>query len=232
MIAACLLSLLGCESAATPVALTPHTRAARRAQHDAGAPAANDAGNPTAQPDASLADAGALPAGPRGDASASADAQSSAAADAALLAPAAPGRASYLVPVRNAELLPFSSFDVGKVHWSLQGTDVDIEYDFPKALSGIGNQQIAFHGSVVEPGVADVAGSTGSARCTFTAELVRCDEMMTRLTTDPASAEQMLQAAGISEQERVLRSQVIEAFSSDPIGVLTFPDRESGHAGE
>ena len=155
------------------------------------------------------------------------DAGSQAAVDAASSAlgalPAqAPAHPRYEVPVSAAELAPFASFDVGKVYFTIEGSRVALSYEFPRALSGVPNQAVSFQGSVSEPGVADLTASVGSARCLFSSAVVHCEEMMTGLATDPAAAEGMLQQGGISAEERMLRGQVIEAFSSDPIGVLTF----------
>lgn len=133
-----------------------------------------------------------------------------------------PATPSYVVPVANAELQPYATFDVGRVWFSVSGTKVKMQYDFPEALSGVAKQGVSFDGSVVEPGVAQLNGAPGSARCVFSDTVASCSEMMTGLATDPARAQALLQTQALSDMERALRGQVIAGFAVDPIGVLTF----------
>jgi hypothetical protein len=147
-------------------------------------------------------------------------ADSGAAAPGATLPATAPAKASYEVPVADPQLAAFARFEVGQVSWRVDGSDVWLDYPFPAALSGIDNQTVSFRGSIVEPGVAALTGTAGRAQCQFSQSVVRCDEMMTGLATDPAAARAAL--ASQSQLEQMMRGQVIASFSSDPIGVLTF----------
>src|SRR5262249_34546723 len=107
-----------------------------------------------------------------------------------------------------------------------------LDYPFPSVLSGVSDQRVSFRGSVTEPGVAELSGAPGSARCAFSTEVVRCSEMVPSLMTDPASALQMLQNQPLSELERMARADVIQLFAADPIGVLTFAAENRGHGAD
>ena len=135
-----------------------------------------------------------------------------------------PSTPIYEVPVTDPGLAPFATFAIGSVDWKLSGGNASLEYVFPAALSGIGDQQVSFHGSVAMPDTAELSGAQGTAVCHFSNQTVRCTETMTGLATAPQAAQRMLQA--LPAQEQLLRGQVIQAFSSDPIGIITFANSD------
>jgi hypothetical protein len=90
-------------------------------------------------------------------------------------------------------------------------------------------QRVSFDGSVVSPGLADLNGPAGTASCRFSSQVVRCSETMSGLATAPSDAQRMLQALPAAEQ--MLRGQVLQVFSADPIGFITFALDEGSGSG-
>jgi hypothetical protein len=140
-----------------------------------------------------------------------------------------PATPIYEVPVTRADLEPFATFSVGRVDWNVSDANARLEYDFPAALSGVTGQSVSLEGSVVSPGLAELNGPAGAADCRFSSQAVRCSEMMTGLATAPSDAQRMLQALPAAEQ--MLRGQVIQVFSADPIGFITFALDEGSGSG-
>jgi hypothetical protein len=132
----------------------------------------------------------------------------------------APDQPVYEVPVASDDLRPFASFGVDEVNWRVTGDRIELDYDFPATLSGRSGQHIALSGQRVAPGHAQLSGEAGSADCTLFANLVRCAEKLPGLEIDSALARRML--SDLPEVEQELRGRVIESFSADPIGILSF----------
>jgi hypothetical protein len=139
---------------------------------------------------------------------------------------AVPKRPVYEVPVASDELKPFARFAIDEVNWRVTADGIELDYDFPAALSGKSGQRIALAGQLDASGHAQLIGKAGSADCTLSESVVRCDEKLTGLEIDAALARRML--SDRPELEQAMRGQVIESFSADPIGVLSFvPDSDS-----
>lgn len=140
--------------------------------------------------------------------------------DAAAHAPAA--LPFYEVPVRDEALAAHAFFPVPDVHYFATAGEVVLTYDFPESLSGVFDQTVELRGPIDAAGNATVSGPQGTGECRVEGPNVRCIERFTGLPLDVARARSLASSYGASEAERAARLAVLEAFSTDPIGIVVF----------
>lgn len=126
---------------------------------------------------------------------------------------------TYTVPV-TAELEPYASFDVSSIQFCEHGGSVSLSYDLPALLVGAPTH-LEFRG-VFDPSAPtlELEGDQGSASCTPAGGTWSCREMLSGIEVDTDKLRERL--SGMPAAEAAARSDVSDAFSQDPIGVLTF----------
>jgi hypothetical protein len=125
---------------------------------------------------------------------------------------------TYEVPVPSA-LEAAATYDVPEVEWIVDGDDVELRYDLPRALVGKAFS-LRFEGTI-SGSTAKLTGSPGTADCTLTATEVVCNESMTGLlpiTPDYAIVEEL--AATEYPGPAADRLDVAKRFAGDPIGIV------------
>lgn len=130
----------------------------------------------------------------------------------------APGAASavYFVPPRTAA----STYPVTDVSWRVEAGVARLSYTLPRLLVG-GSGRVSFSGGPSGPGVYQLQGADGVARCAVDPSpgvTLRCDERFTGLTVDLDGVRR--EALAVDPAAADARVAVSRAFSIEPIGVL------------
>ena len=128
----------------------------------------------------------------------------------------------YEVPVDDGALAPHAFFVVPDVHYVTTGDTVTLTYDFPPDLSGIGDQEIVLSGPIDATGGATLSGPQGTGTCTVSGGVGRCLEHFTALPLDANAARAMATSYSTDLDNVAARRAVIDAFVSDPIGIVVF----------
>lgn len=129
-----------------------------------------------------------------------------------------PGGASavYFVPPRSAT----STYPVTDVSWRIEAGVARLSYTLPRLLLG-GSGRVSFSGGVSGPGVYQLQGADGVARCAVAPSpgvALRCDERFMGLAVDLDGVRREALAADPANADA--RVAVSRAFSIEPIGVL------------
>ncbi|UJR80126.1 hypothetical protein [Sandaracinus amylolyticus] len=134
----------------------------------------------------------------------------------------------YEVPVTDPALAPHAFFFVPDVHVVVAAGEVTLTYDFPPDLSGVVDQTVTLRGPVGPVAGREIEGTTltdavGTGTCTVDAAgVARCTEIFTALPLDYAAALAAVEAGATSAEEALARRAVVDAFVSDPIGIVVF----------
>lgn len=129
----------------------------------------------------------------------------------------------YEVPTSDSALAPHAFFAVPDVHYVRTGGTVVLTYDFPPDLSGVVDQPIELSGPVDAAGNATVSGPAGTGTCVVSAGVVRCTETFSAgLLLDTTAARALTSTYPGDAAARAARTQVIDLFASDPIGIVVF----------
>ncbi|AKF07282.1 hypothetical protein [Sandaracinus amylolyticus] len=134
----------------------------------------------------------------------------------------------YEVPVADPALAPHALFFVPDVHVIVAAGEVTLTYDFPPDLSGVEDQTVTLRGPVGPVAGREIEGTTlsdavGTGTCTVDAAgVARCTEIFTALPIDYAAALTAVEAGAANAEEALARRAVVDAFVSDPIGIVVF----------
>jgi hypothetical protein len=118
------------------------------------------------------------------------------------------GPGVYTVPAA-----PTASFALSRVSIEQAGGVVSVYYDLPADLVGR-TQRVELDGLPDGDGAMQLAGTAGTSTCTVAQALLRCHEALSGVHVDVAAA-----SAGLSPGNP--RLAAVQAFATDPIGVLS-----------
>ncbi|MFO0624410.1 MAG: hypothetical protein U0325_02245 [Polyangiales bacterium] len=124
--------------------------------------------------------------------------------------------AVYFVPPRTAA----STYPVTDVSWRIEAGEARLSYTLPRLLVG-GSGRVSFRGGPSGPGVYQLQGPEGVARCAVAPSpdvALRCDERFTGLAVDLEAVRR--EAVATDPTTADARVAVSRAFSIEPIGVL------------
>lgn len=118
------------------------------------------------------------------------------------------GPGVYTVPE-----VPAAPFALASVRIEQSDGTVSVYYDLPAVLVGK-LERVELTGALDDAGKIQLAGDAGTSTCTVTAAELRCDERLFGVHVDGAAA-----SAELPEGDP--RRAAVQAFVSDPIGVLS-----------
>jgi hypothetical protein len=117
------------------------------------------------------------------------------------------GPGTYTVPE-----VPAAPFALASVRIEQSDGTVSVYYDLPADLVGQ-VQKVELTGVPDSAGTLQLSGAAGTSTCTVSATLLECDEHLSGIHIDAAQASSDLPPGDP-------RIAAVEAFGSDPIGVL------------
>jgi len=131
-------------------------------------------------------------------------------------------QASYRVPVPE-DLAPWATYAVDRVELEYDGQRIEIRYDFPRWLNGVG-ADVVLEGTyaVDTTGFEVTAPGLGSGTCVREHDRFECSEILSGISVDRSKAEERMQASNLDSEEIEQRLRVTDRFATDPIGVLEF----------
>ena len=130
--------------------------------------------------------------------------------------------ATYEVPV-TAELREYAIFNLIYFEKKVDGNKFKIKYDLPKMLTGE-DEKIELEGTYIEGSeVLTLSGDKATAKCTgVDSTKVSCIITYDSLDIDLERAAENIRKASATDQEFAARLEVMRAFSTDPVGIITY----------
>lgn len=126
---------------------------------------------------------------------------------------------TYTVPV-STELEPYATFSVTSIRFCERSGSVTLSYDLPALLVGDATGIDLRGPFTASASSIELEGDAGTANCTATGTTWSCREDLSNLSIQDDKLAQRF--AALPSAEAAARSSVADAFSQDPIGVLTF----------
>jgi hypothetical protein len=132
--------------------------------------------------------------------------------------------AQYEVPV-SPDLIAYSTFLLSGFDKKLDGDEVTIKYHLPKMLVG-SLPIIKLTGKIVDLTVKnqefELNGEFGEAKCVGSYATMKCVVEYHDLEVNEAQALQEIKSQSLNLEEEEKRIQVMKAFSTDPVGIITY----------
>ncbi len=132
--------------------------------------------------------------------------------------------AQYEVPVPS-EIKEYSIFSLDDFDKKLDGDEITIKYHLPKMLVG-DTSRIKLTGKIVGSSnnsqEIEMKGEFGSAKCAGSYNSMKCVIEYHDLVVNEVEALKAIQAQSSSAEEEAGRIQVMKAFSTDPVGIITY----------
>ncbi len=129
--------------------------------------------------------------------------------------------AKYEVPV-SAELKEYASFELPDFEKKVDGDKVSVEYTLPSVLTG-NLEKIELKGKVhTNKDEILLKGYKGAAKCVGLLSTITCTISYENLNIDEAKAIEAIKSMSTSEEEFTGRIEVMRAFSTDPVGIITY----------
>lgn len=136
----------------------------------------------------------------------------------------------YEVPVTDASLVPYATYEVTDVKFQRRADGTyRLHYDLPTQL--VGNEQKVDLRGDVRGSTFTLTGAIGTAECTQTGSDVVCNEKFPGMVVDLPGVETALAADGVVGTAATARLAVSARFGIDPIGILRFKRGGSGGRG-
>lgn len=128
---------------------------------------------------------------------------------------------SYTVPVKD-ELTEYAKFEIRDLKVTLDKADLKLAYQLPKELVGANPQTLAFAGTI--PNCTDpieLKGKNVTSKCTREGIKITCDVKSQNLKGSGSKARRFVEKKYKGE-EAAKRTLVAAAFSTEPIGKITY----------
>lgn len=132
------------------------------------------------------------------------------------------GAATYSVPVQD-DLKPYASFNLKKFNLKNYEGETTVKYKLPLELTGI-EQKVEFAGVINSKAQQNIlTGKNGTMVCEKNSEAkVSCQVEYKNLEIDEKEAISNIVQSSHSRSEMAGKIQVMRAFSSDPVGIITY----------
>jgi hypothetical protein len=132
--------------------------------------------------------------------------------------------AQYEVPVAE-ELKSYSTFDLNDFDKKLDGDEVTIKYHLPELL--VGDQpRIKLTGKIVgsanSNSVIEMSGDHADAKCVGSYASMKCVIEYHDLILIEEEVINIIKSKSLPPEEEAGRIQVMKAFSTDPVGIITY----------
>ncbi len=129
--------------------------------------------------------------------------------------------ATYEVPTDEA-LKPFATFELKDFKVHLIGRTLFIRYHLPEMLVGY-SERIWLKGKIdSDKGTVVLTGPNAKATCNGVYESMKCQISYEALDIDEAAALTAIKEISKSSLETSSRIQVMRAFSTDPVGIISY----------